>query len=208
MSRLLTWYRAVHDSRSKEFIPGFVKKDLFWWSKFLPDYNGVSMMAVERWSVVGAVIATDACLEGCGGVGLGEYFHSPFPKWIQRKAFHINALELLTIVVALRIWGHKLTGKRILIHCDNLSSVQVLNSGSTRDSYMQACLREICFHAACWEFEIRGHFIPGVENRLPDLLSRWDLSSGHRSEFIQRTEGSFMSEVKVMDADFAFTHRW
>ena len=86
--------------------------------------------------------ATASCLTGCGGVSGNEYFHAEFPSFIQDLDLHINALELLTIVVALRIWGHKFKGKRLVVHCDNLSSCLVLNKGSTRCGFMQACLRE------------------------------------------------------------------
>ena len=123
VSRLLTWLRTIHSSTQREKIPTFVKKDIVWWSKFLPTYNGISMMALENWSEVDEIIACDACLEGCGGFGLEEYFHSAFPPTIKRKGLHINALELLTIVVALSLCGYKLKGKRIRVLCDNQSSV-------------------------------------------------------------------------------------
>ena len=60
-----------------------------------------------------------ACPSGCGGMMQSEYFHEEFPPSI---AQHINALELLTIVVALKIWGNRLRGKKVLIYCDNMSS--------------------------------------------------------------------------------------
>ena len=68
-------------------------------------------------------------------------------------------------------------------------SVQFMNSCSTRDTFMQDCLREICFLAAKREFEIGGQFIPGVENRYPDMLSRWELDTHYRHLFYSQTEG-------------------
>jgi hypothetical protein len=43
---------------------------------------------------------------------------------------------------------------------------KVLNSGFTKDEFMQCCLREICFIAATHEFEIRAKHIAGKENRI------------------------------------------
>ena len=40
---MLKWLRALHleESRHKQVqIPNFVKKDVIWWYKFLPIYNG------------------------------------------------------------------------------------------------------------------------------------------------------------------------
>jgi hypothetical protein len=42
---------------------------------------------------------------------------------------------------------------------------------------MQSCLREICFLAASYEFVLKCRHLTTVENRLADLLSRWDLHS-------------------------------
>ena len=63
-----------------------------------------------------------------GILGL-EVFHEEFPPFIIEQQLHINALELLTIVVALKVWGKRLRGKKALILCDNMSSCNVINQG-------------------------------------------------------------------------------
>ena len=45
-----------------------------------------------------------------GILGL-EVFHEEFPPFIIEQQLHINALELLTIVVALKVWGKRLRRK-------------------------------------------------------------------------------------------------
>jgi hypothetical protein len=45
----------------------------------------------------------------------------------------------------MKIWGKQFGGKKVLVYCDNEASVKVLNSGFTKDEFMQCCLREICF---------------------------------------------------------------
>ncbi|CAC5379711.1 unnamed protein product [Mytilus coruscus] len=59
------------------------------------------------------------------------------------------------------------------MHQGETSTVMVLNSGCTRDAYMQYCLREILFYAAKYNFEIKAVLFTGVENRTADILSRW-----------------------------------
>ena len=81
---------------------------------------------------------------------------------------HINALELLTIVVALKVWGIKLRGKKVLMYCDNMSSVNLINRGVSRDNFHQDCLREICFTAAVNNFSIKAQHTRGSDNRVAD----------------------------------------
>ena len=69
-------------------------------------------------------------------------------------------MELLVVIVAVKIWGKKLKG----IFCDNEVSVTVINSGSTKDSFIQNCLRELCFVEATHEFEVRAKHIAGEDN--------------------------------------------
>ena len=54
--------------------------------------------------------------------------------------------------------------------------VQVLNSGKTRDALLGKLLRNIWLVSATNEFELRAVHLPGVENRVADLLSRWHLN--------------------------------
>jgi hypothetical protein len=137
---LLNWLRQsfpsnIVGSGHKIFrrIPKDVKKDLLWWHKFLPGYNGVSIMSLENWS----------CLDGFGAISSNKFFHALFPSFIKENQLHItgNCLEL--IVIATKIWGHKFKSKKILIFCDNEASVYVINSGSTKDTFMENCLREL-----------------------------------------------------------------
>jgi hypothetical protein len=44
---------------------------------------------------------------------------------------------MLTIVVALKLWGLMLVNKKVVINCDNMVSVRVLNTGASRNSFLQ-----------------------------------------------------------------------
>ncbi len=91
----------------------------------------------------------DACLQGCGGWNsIRQFFHTSFPLDILQKGLHINALELLMIIVACKMWGNQRAGKCLLVKCDNEASATVMNSGKSKDYFMQACLRELAFVCA------------------------------------------------------------
>lgn len=206
--RLLNWLREIHSCVTAQPIPNLIHKDLKWWKTFLPQYNGVSMMLLEDWSEPDGIFACDACPTGCGGIMQSSYFHEQFPDFIMEKHLHINALELLTVVVALKVWGHKLKGKKVLIYCDNLSSVNLINRGFSRDDFHQSCLRELCYIAAVNEFIVRAQHIKGVENRQPDILSRWHLNSRSSELFKESLNGKTAHRVRVESPLFRFVNPW
>ena len=82
-------------------------------------YHGVSMITSNNWSSPGEVFTTDACLTGCGGICARYYFHAELPEFISIQRVDINYLELLTIVVALKLWGHLWRGFRLTVRRDN-----------------------------------------------------------------------------------------
>jgi hypothetical protein len=57
-------------------------------------------------------------------------------------------------------------GKKVVVYCDNEASVTVLNTGFSRDMFMQSCLREICYLAAVHGFEGRSRHINQLLLRL------------------------------------------
>jgi len=130
-------------------------------------------------------------------------FHS-----ILDEHLHINALEMLAVIACLKMWGTKFKGKRILIKCDNQVTVYVINTGKSRNSYLQCCLREICFLAAIHEFEIRAVHIAGIDNRLADMLSRWHLDIIHAKHFFESTNNMDLEEITLSTDVFQFIHKW
>lgn len=188
-------------------VPQEIKKDVRWWSLFLPTFNGVTIIPQPYWSQVDEVLATDASLEGAGALCGTEYFHTRFPPQAIARFKHINQLELLTIVVSLKLWGSKLAGSRLRLHCDNQVSVMTINTGRSRSATLQLCLRELAFVAASHMIEIKAVHIPSQHNRVPDLLSRWDSSPSFRSQFEALKEPSW-KRVTVPDVLFDMYAQW
>ena len=125
------------------------------------------------WRPSDTIIATDACLLGLGGVCDGEYFHCTIPDFIiQRPEVHINELECLAVVIALKIWAPRLSRLNIWMNCDNEDTVTVINAGKAKNLFTQACLREIMLITGLASCRIKMRHISGVSNRIPDYLSR------------------------------------
>ena len=57
-----------------------------------------------------------------------------FPSSVREQHLDINCLELLTIIVALRLWGSRWCGLRLTVRCDK-TAVTVLNTGPCRFRY-------------------------------------------------------------------------
>ena len=64
---------------------------------------------------------------------------------------------------------------------------------------LQTCLRKMTYQAAINKFEIRAIHLESSENRLIDLLSRWDLSENHRQLFFDMTNGLQLMECSVSE---------
>lgn len=209
ISRLLEQLRCLHRSEHRFKVSGEVRKDIRWWRECIRLFNGTSIMLEVWWRAPDAVLATDASLLGGGGVQMQrmEFFHVSFPEWVKQQARHINALELWTLVVALKVWGGECRGMRIKVLCDNEASVSVVNTGRSRDAMLCQLLRELCYWAVKDEFVVRGEHVAGVDNRLPDCLSRWDDAERFRLEFKART-GPGWHEVCVQEDIFKLTGLW
>ena len=91
----------------------------------------------------------------------------------------------------LKVWAHKLTGKFIRINCDNLSVVQVLNSGWAKDEKLQVLMREVVYIAATSNFEHKALHVMGKNNTLLDLLSHWHEGLHVQNKFRQITQDEF-----------------
>ena len=209
VSRLLIWLRSIYNS--SEFLHPihiYVKKDLIWWDRFLPLYNGISMIEYDKWSEPDVIFSSDSSLTGCGGIWKGCYFHAEFPESIIEQKFHISVLEILLIIICLKLWIKNFKGQRIVVFCDCYNVCQMINSGKSRSEILQDVLKEICYLAACNECELRAQHLASKENRISDILSRWHLDNLNMSRFKDLTEGYNLQEFKVSEDMFNFVNIW
>ena len=118
--------RMIHSlnefpERGRITIPSELKRDVTWWLKFLSVYNGVSILWLCDAVTVNHWLATDACLTAGGGHCEGEYFHVKFNETIMQETQHISQRELLTVVIALKLWAPKLRGKIVRLQQPSIS---------------------------------------------------------------------------------------
>ena len=64
-------------------------------------------------------------------------------------------------------------GKHVSIACDNMSAVEILSHGHTKDLALAAMARNIWLQSATFDFTLHVYHISGKCNTTADLLSRW-----------------------------------
>ena len=204
LSRLLNWLRETNRQDTHK-IPPEARKDIGWWRKFMEKYNGVSIIWLHTVPRTDALMATDACLQGYGGISGEEYFRGEFPQEWKNK--NIATLELLAVLVGLRKWKNKFRGRYFWIHVDNEAVATILNTGASRDKQLQDILREIAYLAAQGQFFIKAKHISGVSNRVPDWLSRWK-DKGAREAFQAHAKNKNLTQLPLTAQDLYIKTDW
>ena len=193
-SRILNFLKTI-PKLGRKIIPNSVKSDINWWSSFMADYNGVTVIPTETWTQPDEIFSSDACLTGGGAWTSSEYMHFEFPDDIIQSGKFINQFELYSVMIAIRTWKGKFVKKNILIYCDNETTVQILQSGKTACEFSQCCLREIRFHSAKHNFRLRAVHLAGEINQWSDALSRWHIHPKYSQLFLSETAHLHMKEV-------------
>ena len=129
-------------------------------------------------------IWTDASgVYGCRALDLASsrWIQLEWPIGFSDKLLHlrgesITLKELLPIVLACAVWGYKFQNTCVIVHCDNLGTVTLVNSGYSRVSQIMQLLRCLFFIKAYFHIDLVAVHIPGVENSLADAISRNNLS--------------------------------
>lgn len=147
------------------------RSDLAWWSQFLCNWNGVSLLTATNSRQPDAAITSDAS----GSWGCGAYWGSQWLQWqwdqfAQDKSIAVK--ELLPIIFAAALWGKEWRGWCVLCRCDNQTVVAVINTRSSHDKDIMHLLRVLFFIEAHFDFMTKAVHIPGAENKIADDISR------------------------------------
>lgn len=82
----------------------------------------------------------------------------------------------MPILLACAVWGREWARKRIVCKCDNMSVVEVINSGYSRDKELIHLLRCMFFINEHAHISVTAVHYPGKVNVRADALSRNDLT--------------------------------
>ena len=148
------------------------RRDIDAWKMFVEHFNGKHLLLEQRW------ISSDSLhfyTDAAGSIGFGavfntHWFHGLWPEHLKR--FPITFKELFPIVLALEIWGENLKNKCVTLHSDNYAVVHIINRQTSKDPDIMVLVRRLVLTCMRLNLLVRSIHILGVQNLLPDLLSR------------------------------------
>ncbi|KAL0148340.1 hypothetical protein M9458_056320 [Cirrhinus mrigala] len=123
------------------------------------------------------VVYTDASSTGWGAVCNGK---AASGSWTgPRLQWHINCLELLAVLLALRRFRPTLRHNHVLVRTDSTATVAYINrQGGLRSRRMSQLARHLLLWSQTWLKSLRAVHIPGELNRAADQLSRQSTHPG------------------------------
>ena len=149
--------------------------DLAWWREFIHKWNGSSFLFPPE-KLPSVEIASDASGSwGCGAWYKKSWFQVQWDE--QSGHLDIACKELVPIILACAVWGHKWAGHRVVCHCDNQVVVACLRSRSSRQTGLMHMLRCLVFIEAYLNCQLYPMYINTRLNHLADDLSRDNLQS-------------------------------
>ena len=110
-----------------------------------------------------------------------EIYSVELPEKI-RKNSSIVHFEMVNILVALNMWKDQWKHKFIKFYVDNQAVVTVCSSLYTRDSILATYVRNIWLLTSLYDIKNSVLHIPGKENCIADILSRWENSLAQKSK--------------------------
>ena len=127
---------------------------------------------------------------GAGGVCGRSWFYLRWNRsFMQRYEPSIEYLELYAVVVAAVNWLDRFRDQRIIIFCDNISVVYMINRNTSNCPQCLKLIRLLVLQSMFYNVRVFANYVPSKENLHADLLSRLKLK-----RFAQVTKGQYERE--------------
>ena len=171
LRRLIDLSTKVNKLHHRIQLNSEARKDIIWWTIFLPKWNGTSIM-YNSTSTLDTDISlfTDASNLALGVYYKPEWIATCWPDFIKQKPFiyDINFRELFAIYTAVCTFSHRWKGRRLIMDTDNNTIVHAWQKGSSHSKLIMTLIREIIMCAALNQFTIFFQFLPGRTNTIAD----------------------------------------
>jgi hypothetical protein len=195
---------AKRDGPRSVPVTRWAKRNASWWKRYL-ERAPREYCFMPKVTYPGDLEA-DACGTGYGGFyTVGDvmyYFHG---RWSAEEVasfeskdpltLDINTLELSTQYFLLYLAADDLAGHVIMPMCDNHTSVILMESFKARSTHLAVLLEDYDQLAARHTMSVQMCHIPGVDNRVSDILSR----DGVCPAFYAAVRSDFPSIKRVQD---------
>ena len=109
---------------------------------------------------------------GFGGICGKQWYWGRWENgYIKKFKLSIAYLELYAVCVGIHIWAHKFSNIRLLLHCDNMSVVHMINNTSSGCRHCMYLIRLIVLKCLEFNFRLFAVHIKTEYNDLADSLS-------------------------------------
>ena len=131
---------------------------------------------------------------GCGGICGRNWFIMQWEeKLIDQLQPSIAFLELYTAAIGILAWlNESLANRKVIIYCDNMSVVYMLNKTSSSCKHCMILIRIIVLHCMIHNIVLVAKHVPTNVNLFADALSRlkyrefWRLARAQSKNFTKR----------------------
>ena len=201
LRRLIDLTLPLRANHHRTWVNREARADIEWWQSGLASFHGFSPFPCDMKPPEGSLV-TDACRVGGAGLFGDDWFYTHFETDFPDAASeHINSLELLTVLVAARRWGHRWSGHHVRVFSDNTSTVHSINKGTSRSPVFMRCIRELFWLSVVHNFRLTAAHVKGENNVLADLISRLHMPSYAR-KFVNMFGGRVNCYYKMSFSSF------
>ena len=99
--------------------------------------------------------------------------------FIQEYKPSIEYLELYALMAGILTWGKLLKGRQVIIHCDNMAVVHMVNNNASTCKHCMTLLRLLTLDNLIHHTKVWVRFIGTKSNDLADSLSRGQMTHFH-----------------------------
>ena len=153
MSLPKSWYSQVwrfHSPSAKVRLSTEFYDDIRWWHSFLQVFNGQRPFLRKQPT---CDVDTNACQAAAGAYFRGDWLNHHFLQDSSLFAnLHINNKEVLAQILTAFRWGPLWANLHIIILCDNIAAVHIINKGTTAHPLIMHALRPLFWMSAIYSF--------------------------------------------------------
>lgn len=198
-TQLCPLYRALKSLKENnhKILVYRIKQELLWWSACLtecvnPRYIWPSLPVTQ--------LATDSSQHACGAFYERDWLYCDWRLDLpEYRDEHINIKELGAVLLAVNRWHSAFRGRHVIVRVDNMPALYMINKGSSSNTTALDLLKRLAICALVNNFTIEAVYIPGIDNTIPDAISRL-----HQPGQIQR----FTSLLHLQHASVAPPGYW
>ena len=182
LRRLFDFIRSYEDQVQFAFLSRELKADLITWLQFLDEYNGTTFYRLSDPFVdTGIHIASDACDFGFGAIYGKKWIQGIYP--VDCKNVNINCKELFPVIVMVELFGPTWANSIVRLHTDNMSTMVAVNKQTSKSASMMVLIRRLVMLLVKFNIHLRSQHVAGALNILPDLISRFRVSTTLLNEY-------------------------